>query len=206
MPSSSCLDLVISRASIFCRSHEGKKNALSLCFGVMRLNRTDMQTIRTERLLLRPLEITDAARLARITSDRAIAHNLLKTGYPYTVQDARGMILRAKKKGLPVWGIFADSLIGVIGLSGEFGYWLDRHARRQGYAEEAARAVLDYAFGSLGMKSVYASPIADNRRSRAFLEKLGFEAIGRDVAWCKARRSFVPLVRYKLEKNPRSAV
>lgn len=47
----------------------------------------------SRRLLLRPLNITDAAGLARMTNDPLVTRNLLKTAMPFTTADARELIL-----------------------------------------------------------------------------------------------------------------
>jgi RimJ/RimL family protein N-acetyltransferase len=44
----------------------------------------------------------------------------------------------------------------------------------QGYADEAARAVIDYAFGSLETSELFARHNPANHASRRLLEKLGF--------------------------------
>ena len=80
----------------------------------------------SRRLLLRPLNITDAAGLARMTNDPLVTRNLLKTAMPFTTADARELILRARRKKSPVWAIDTGQLVGLIGLAGEFGYWLGR--------------------------------------------------------------------------------
>ena len=45
---------------------------------------------------------------------------------------------------------------------------------RRGFAEEAARAVITYAFGPLGARALFAGHNPDNLASRAMLGKLGF--------------------------------
>jgi ribosomal-protein-alanine N-acetyltransferase len=50
----------------------------------------------------------------------------------------------------------------------------------QGLATEAARAVLDYAFGELALIRVDAAAAADNAASVRVLEKIGMRRLGRD--------------------------
>lgn len=103
----------------------------------------------SRRLLLRPLNITDAAGLARMTNDPLVTRNLLKTAMPFTTADARELILRARRKKSPVWAIDTGQLVGLIGLAGEFGYWLGRSAWGRGFASEAAYLVINHAFECL---------------------------------------------------------
>ncbi|MEH3108822.1 MAG: GNAT family N-acetyltransferase [Agrobacterium cavarae] len=154
----------------------------------------------SRRLLLRPLKIADAAGLARMTNDPLVTRNLLKTAMPFTTADARELILRARKKKSPVWAIDTGQLVGLIGLAGEFGYWLGRSAWGRGFAFEAARLVINHAFECLEIDTLHASPIADNKASRHLLERLGFERNGVARAFCCQRSKVVPLIRYKLER------
>lgn len=157
--------------------------------------------LHSERLVLRPFQITDAAQLARITDDPLVTRNLLKTTTPFTVDDARQRILRIRKRRSPVWAIDNGRIIGLIGIAGEFGYWLARSEWGKGYASEAARLVIDHAFESLCVKVLRANPIADNKESRDLLENLGFERCGRDVGFCEERRKMVLLVCYRLDRE-----
>ncbi len=142
--------------------------------------------------------MTDAGRFSRITNDSLVTRNLLKTTTPFTVDDARQRILRLRERNSPVWAIDNGELIGLIGIAGEFGYWLARSAWGKGYASEAARIVIDHAFESLGFDALHANPIADNKASHHLLEKLGFERRGRNLACCHERQRMVALVRYRL--------
>lgn len=155
----------------------------------------------SRRMLLRPLKIKDAAGLARITDDPLVTRNLLKTATPFTVADARELILRGRKKKSLVWAIDNGQLIGLIGLAGEFGYWLGRHAGGKGVASEAARLVVNHAFERRDVAALHANPIADNKASRHLLEKLGFKQEGADRAFCRARGKVVPLIRYRLDRQ-----
>jgi [ribosomal protein S5]-alanine N-acetyltransferase len=56
----------------------------------------------------------------------------------------------------------------------ELGFHLRPVFWRQGLAEEAARAVIAYAFETLGANAVFAGHHPQNQASRKLLEKLGF--------------------------------
>lgn len=60
----------------------------------------------------------------------------------------------------------------------EIGYILNRAYWRQGLTSEAVQAVLAYAFNDLGLNRVEAVVDAPNKKSRAFLHKLGFRLEG----------------------------
>ena len=70
-------------------------------------------------------------------------------------------------------------VIGLVGLicrdhrQGEIGWALGVEHRGQGYATEAARALMDYGFNSLGLHRIYADTSSDNLASWRVMERLG---------------------------------
>ncbi|MEY8338788.1 GNAT family N-acetyltransferase [Lachnospiraceae bacterium 62-35] len=84
----------------------------------------------------------------------------------------------------PIWKLGADVLIGCCGLRphDESRYEIGVHLRpefwRQGYAREAAMAVIDYAFTVLRADGLFAGHNPSNTASQKLLNKLGFTYIG----------------------------
>src|SRR5574341_53822 len=87
--------------------------------------------------------------------------------------------------GVQYWPIFllsGDEHVGCCGLRPhrseqkvyELGFHLRRAHQGQGFAVEAGRAVIDYAFTRLGAASLFAGHHPANATSRHVLEKLGF--------------------------------
>ena len=87
-------------------------------------------------------------------------------------------------------------VIGLLGLirgdhrQGEMGWALGVEYRGQGYATEAARALMDYGFNSLGLHRIHADTNSDNRASWRVMERLGMrreaqlrEAVYREGKW-----------------------
>ncbi|PSK67408.1 putative ribosomal N-acetyltransferase YdaF [Micromonospora sp. MH33] len=68
--------------------------------------------------------------------------------------------------------------------SGEVGYWLDAGHVGRGLVARAVTAVLDHAFGPLGLERVALPTTVDNTRSRSVAERLGFtqEGVLREAA------------------------
>ena len=70
-------------------------------------------------------------------------------------------------------------VIGLVGLirrdhrQGEIGWALAADYRGHGYAAEAAMAMIDYGFSSLGLHRIHADTNSDNRASRRVMERLG---------------------------------
>jgi RimJ/RimL family protein N-acetyltransferase len=61
----------------------------------------------------------------------------------------------------------------------EFGlYWaIDRAYQRQGYATEAAQAMVEYAFEKLHLKRIIATTEHENLASQAVMRKLGMHIV-----------------------------
>ncbi len=64
----------------------------------------------------------------------------------------------------------------------EIGYWLAHHATGRGIATKSARALLEFAFGPLGMNRVQIKCATGNEKSKNVPKRLGFtfEGIERD--------------------------
>ncbi len=155
--------------------------------------------LETERLLLRPPERRDSAAIATLIGDFDVAKNLATVPHPYTEDDAAtwlsGLADRRARGEAFVFGVTQrddGAYVGSCGLylkDGQFeiGYWLGKPYWRQGYASEAARRVLAFAFGELAAPAVWAGWYHDNPRSGHVLEKLGFRAKGFEKRACLAR-------------------
>ena len=75
-----------------------------------------------------------------------------------------------------------DGVVGHITAKGvdrargeaEIGYWIGRPFWGRGYASEAVRLVVAFAFGDLGLLRLYAHVLAHNPAAGRVLEKVGF--------------------------------
>jgi RimJ/RimL family protein N-acetyltransferase len=87
--------------------------------------------------------------------------------------------------GIQYWPVFLLTTCEHVGCCGlrpykseegicEIGIHLRRAFWGQGYAPEATRAVIKYAFNVLGVKALFAGHNPTNEASRRLLEKLGF--------------------------------
>jgi ribosomal-protein-serine acetyltransferase len=68
---------------------------------------------------------------------------------------------------------WAQLVIDGPGRSAEVGYWLDAGFVGRGLVTRAVTAMLDYAFGPLGLDRVGLPTTVDNTRSRSVAERLG---------------------------------
>jgi RimJ/RimL family protein N-acetyltransferase len=143
---------------------------------------------RTDRLLLRPGWIEDAPALASAIADEMIVRNLATAPWPYRLRDAEAFLAQPRDPVLPSFLVFertdgAPRLVGSCGLgrrpSGlvELGYWIARPHWGQGFATEAASAVIAIA-RTLGLPQLEGSHFIDNPASGRVLEKLGFVPVG----------------------------
>ncbi|GEB49698.1 MULTISPECIES: GNAT family N-acetyltransferase [Streptomyces] len=134
----------------------------------------------TERLILRPWSETDAADFRALLAERGNGTPTLeraRTGIAELLHTASttGIAL------LPVQRRTEGDFIGYCGLitgrctldEPEIAYELFRHVHGQGYATEAAAAVLDAA-AATGRKRLWSTVATWNTPSLRVLEKLGF--------------------------------
>ncbi len=143
--------------------------------------------IRSERLFLRPGWPEDWAELHALIDDEAVVRNLARAPWPYGPDDAKNFASLAQDQKHPHFfitlpGAHGSRLIGCIGLAQfgaemELGYWLGQPFWGQGFATEAARAVLSLA-QALGHRRVIATPFVDNAGSARVLAKAGFRPTG----------------------------
>ena len=163
---------------------------------------------RTDRLLLRPIWPEDASALYDAVADEAIVRNLAKAPWPYTPCDAAqfaaldhdamhpNFMLMLRTDGAPV-------LIGSCGLAdndgeAELGYWLARPYWGQGFATEAARAVIGVA-RALGHRKLVSGHFTDNPASGRVLRKIGFQPLGRiERRYSAGRGGHVDCALYEL--------
>lgn len=148
--------------------------------------------IRTERLLLRPQRPADADAVTALAARREVAATTLHIPHPYSASDARVWIERSlsdrasgRSCGFAITLAESSLLVGAIGLrmdpdprSAELGYWIGVPHWGQGYATEAARAVTDYGFDTLGLGRIYGQHFTENPGSGRVLENAGLRYEG----------------------------
>ncbi|HET6444075.1 MAG TPA: GNAT family N-acetyltransferase [candidate division Zixibacteria bacterium] len=148
-------------------------------------------TISTERLTLRPFTQADGPEVRRQAGNKAVAATTLNIPYPYDEGVAEAWIETHKENFQSrKAAIFAvtlretSNLIGAIGIvfkehdRGEMGYWIGQPHWNQGYATEAALALIDYGFSGLLLNKITASHLARNPASGRVMEKAGMNYEG----------------------------
>ena len=145
-----------------------------------------MTVLETERLQLRPFEASDAPALSRIVSAREVYDGTVTIPHPYEPEWAAEYIAAMENENELAITLRSDgTLVGSMALvvepqhsRAELGYVVGVPFWGNGYATEAGRAMLEHAFGTLGLNRVFAYCFARNRASRRVLEKLGMTREG----------------------------
>ena len=148
-----------------------------------------MKPIRTERLILRNWEERDRELFHRINSDETVMEF-----FPFRrdraqadakMDEMRAEISRQGYGWTAVEIAETGQCIGFVGLHGaeirpvvpagsiEIGWRLAPEFWGRGYVTEAAAALLDYGFETLGMPEIISFAVANNHRSTAVMERLG---------------------------------
>ena len=151
------------------------------------MNYIPIHPLHTPRLLLRRLTIGDAPEyFSRLGGSEAVTRYMLFRPHKSLSESLSSIekALRRYETGeFYRWGIElpGSGLIGVIDLlafdrekeSCSFAYMLAEEFWDRGYGTEALKAVLDFAFREMELKSVQADHFAENTASGAVMRKAG---------------------------------
>ena len=147
----------------------------------------------TTRLDLRPVQIGDVEVVHALWTNSDVRHFLFDERM-IPLDEARSIVeqslLSFQERGFGIWLVSSHqtaqlvSFAGLIQSSDESPnliYGVHPDFWGNGFATEAAKAVLDYAFDTLGLKSVKADVDEPNVTSVRILEKLGMKQIRRAI-------------------------
>lgn len=148
-----------------------------------------MAFIYTERLIIRPPTLSDAAFMLRLVNDPSWL-NFIGDRKVHTIADAENYLLKGSIKsyqengfGFGIVLLKEDNIpIGTCGFvkrpsldDVDMGYaFLPEHTG-YGYAIEASKSMLAHGIDDLHFKRIIAITTADNVRSINLLEKIGFQ-------------------------------
>lgn len=137
---------------------------------------------RTERLLLRRFREPDREAFADLNSDPAVMATL---GAPMTRDESDAFLDRIEanwdEHGFGLWCVDLDGeCLGFTGLAVpwfrhgvEVGWRIRSAFWGRGYAPEAARAALAFAFDHIGLDEIISFTAVTNTKSRRVMEKIG---------------------------------
>src|SRR5690554_594872 len=145
-------------------------------------------TIETERLLLREYTLDDVDKVVEYCNDPDMSRYMLHIPYPYKREDAinwinshREYVEKDRLFNYAITDKDTGELLGTVSLShnkenrnGEIGYWIGKKYWNKGYATEACKAIIQYAFEVKDYHKVYIRHLEENYASKKVIEKCGF--------------------------------
>jgi len=157
--------------------------------------RMETPTIQTERLILRPLALSDAPAIQRHFNNWNIIKNMATVvPWPYPDDGAETFVKQQVEKMAAgeetyQWVLVlrsgAGEAIGNIRFDarvnqpkGNRGFWLAEPYWNRGLMTEAVLSVNDFAFRTLGVESFHVCNVASNEASRRVKQKTGAEFVG----------------------------
>ena len=153
-------------------------------------------SLRTARLVLRPLQAADAGVLHRIYQSDGVLRYFPIPSPPSREPIQRfvaGQEAQWEKHGYGHWGVLREGEAEIIGWAGlqylpeldetEVGYLLDRPFWSNGYATEAALASLHFGYEHLALERIIALVHPDNLASRRVIQKCGMSYVDTLSLW-----------------------
>lgn len=176
--------------------------------------RSDCPVLLSERLVLRAPHIDDVDALAHLANNAKIATMVSRMPHPYTANDAADFVRRTKAGaiGKCVYAITKAETGAFIGCCGveqepesaavELGYWLGEPHWNQGFATEAAHALIDMVFRTRDyVEHIDARCRVTNVASRRVLQKCGFQFQGSGLSASLALGSHVSVEWFRLDRR-----
>ena len=153
--------------------------------------RLDMPIVETERLLLRPIEESDASEIYEYYQDPAVTRYLTFPPHPSiddTLRVIRAFYLSYERQGVPQTWVMVhkehDKVIGNLNIHtidgdiGEIGYVLHPSYWNQGLMKEALQELVYVAFHYTGLRRIEAKVAVEHEKSAALLTKCHFKKEG----------------------------
>lgn len=172
--------------------------------------------IETERLLLRPYVAQDWAHVHKYAAVPKFSR--FEAWGPNSIEDTKRFIQEciASMAEDPILGYQlavilkeADQLIGGCTLKRKdpeaqqafLGYAIDPDFQCRGYATEAAAALVEFGFNSLGLSRIYAECNTQNTASRRVMEKLGMHRVAMLKQHKEVKGIIIDSYEYELRKR-----
>ena len=169
----------------------------------------DCPEIATERLVMSQPHENDIAQLVALADNRHVAEMLARMPHPYGEAEARTFLAMARSQRAGI--VYALRIAGngtFVGCAGlnmterglELGYWIGEPYWKQGFATEAAHALVDLAFQQTSIQVLHASTRVLNPASRRVIHKCGFQYAGQGMLNSIVAGQ-VPVERYRLDRR-----
>ena len=175
---------------------------------------SDAGELQTSRLRLAPLTAQHAAEFAAWSGVADVSRMTGSVLPGWSAEEAAAWIEQRRWQGVPgfvlgIWRKDRPELIGQIGMSKaptDIGYMIAPAHAGQGYAFEAAQALLAGAFCKFDLDEVVASSFQDNPASMRILDKLGFERFEEKQVQAPTRVEPAMINKYRLTNPDRKRV
>ncbi len=180
------------------------------------LTRDDVFRLETRRLWLRWPRQADAQAIVRLAGEKTVADMTATIPHPYPPSEAEHFVLRTRRANADGAGLTLaitpkgkpGCLIGMVGIgpsledgAPHLGYWLGQPYWGQGFATEAARALIDAFFAYTEHAELTSSTRVVNPASRRVLEKCGFAFTGSGLMAFPARGGVLPVDHFRLDRR-----
>jgi ribosomal-protein-alanine N-acetyltransferase len=175
-----------------------------------------LPNLHTNRLLLRPFVLEDAAEVQRLAGEKIIADMTAAVPHPYLDGMAESWIATHqdayeanKELTLAITCKAEEKLIGAISLlsisaphqRAELGYWVGKDYWNQGFCSEAAKALINFGFDQLRLNRICARCYGTNLASIKVMERSGMRHEGRQREHERKEHHFEDVVLYAVLKS-----
>lgn len=148
------------------------------------LNYIEDNTIVTERLVIKPVAVSDTEEIHKYAGDKEIDMMLFlpNDNIEQTIEFTKNAVREWAKENPSVREfvmLYNGKIIGGIGLevvdevTYEIGWVISKDYRNKGFTTEAGKALLEYAFDVLSADKVIAHCDVRNKASEKVMQKLG---------------------------------
>lgn len=178
---------------------------------------SELATITTPRLLLRPIQPEDGPALLPLIQNWNVVQWLAVVPWPYTADDMTWFIANIATPRAatpdPIFALLLDGQtpIGAAECKVEgdesgghpihLGFWLGEPYWGRGLMREAVAALITRAFARPKTGIIHSGVFDGNERSLRLHESLGFERTGTRPHFCKSQNKDLPLVTLALTRE-----
>lgn len=179
------------------------------------INQNIEKVLETKRLTLRLFHEADVPEVVRLCNNDNLYRSTLNLPYPYSTEHALTWMKHHhthfnndKAYELAITDKKTGKLYGAIALSnhqafnnGELAYWIGEAYWGNGYATEAAKAMLQFAFIEKKYNKVFARYFHANHASGRVIEKIGMKKEGVLKQHIRKDGEYIDLIYYGVLKE-----
>ena len=173
------------------------------------------EEMKTEHLVLRQVRMEDAERFFHFAGSETVTKYMFWKPHKDIGESAASIektLSRYQMGNCWRWGIAlaeTDELIGIIDLLGiceeerscTFAYMIDEGFWGRGYATQALSAVLGFAFGHLGLETVWGEHFGPNMASGAVMRKSGMKYTGTEPGKYEKNGEIFDVPQYRITRK-----